>query len=310
MLAYLLRMDVGDGRASSLFNACGPCGGGGCLDKGFLAKRWYRGQPYYVGDRWYIRFKVEDPLTRAAVDLTNKLLIATFKRSPLDYVGVVRRSDTDITGSIPALKQIAIDDQTTDNGINGTTGRGWFQFNFASVTSDFCEMLSLVGDAVFDIRMQDLTTGEIATLLTWCFGVYEPRTLFTTPIAPTPPPSPTPPVGEGTYSCAADIAIGDVVYTSAVNTVSKASAASSATMAWGIVISKPSTFSAIVLFASGEVNAYVGLSPLTQYFLDITAGGITADVSGFVAGNIVQKVGRAKNATTLVVEIDNDFVVL
>lgn len=310
MLAYKLRMDIGNGIPGPLFSACGPCGGGGCLDKAYLLKRMPPGQPYYVGDTWSLRLKVENALTGAAIDLTNKILIATFKRSPLDFVGVVRRSDTDIAGLIPAQRQIAIDDQTTDNGINGIVGRGWFQINFAAVTADFCEMLSLVGSAAFDLRMYDTITGETVTLLTWCFGVYEPRTLFPAPIPPTPVQVPIPTTGYGIYSCPATVAINDIVYISNINTVDKADATSSATAAWGIVLSKPSTYSAIVLFASAQVSGFVGLVPLDQYYLDITPGGITNDVSGFSPGNIVQAIGQAVDATTLLVAIDDEYTVL
>lgn len=179
MLAYYLRMDLGNGRATPLFSACGPCGGGGCLDRGFMTHRNPRGLPYYVGDTWSLRLKVEDPVTHAALNLDDYLIIATFKHLPTDYVGIVRRSDTNIPGTTPAVKQIAIDNQAVDNGTIGIAGRGWFQLNFASVVADFCQMLSLIGEAVFDIRIQNLTTGAVTTLLEWCFGVYEPKTLLT-----------------------------------------------------------------------------------------------------------------------------------
>jgi len=309
MLAYHLRMDTGTGRPSELFSACGPCGGQGCLDKAFLLKRNPRAQPYYVGDAWNLRFKVEDALTFAAVDLTGKLLIATFKRVATDYAGIVRRSDTVIIGSSPIKYQIAIDAQTVDNGPQGVTGRGWFTLRFGSEAADFCQMLSLIGEAVFDLRMQDTVTGDLTTLLDWCFGVYEPKTLFTTPPAP-PPPTPG---GEvtGTYNCSTLVSVNDFVYLSAIDTVDKASATSIATApAIGIVIAKPGPTVATVLLGDGEVPGFVGLTTLAQYYLSLTAGLATLSVGAYGAGNVVQKVGKAKSTSVMIIEVDGDYTIL
>ena len=302
-------MDTGTGYPSELFSACGPCNGSGCLDKSFLLKRNPRAQPYYVGDAWQLRFKVEDALTYAAVDLTGKLLIATFKRAPTDFVGIVRRSDTVIVGSSPIKYQIAIDPQAVDNGPQGVTGRGWFTLCFGSQAADFCQMLSLVGDPVFDIRMQDTLTGDLTTLLDWCFGVYAPKTLFTTPPAP-PPPTPG---GEvtGIYNCSTLVLVNDIVYLSAPDTVDKASAVSIATApALGIVLSKTSPTVAVVLLGDGEVSGFVGLTPLAQYYLSLTPGLATLSVGAYTTGNVVQKIGKAKSTSVLVVDLDGDYTVL
>lgn len=45
------------------------------------------------------------------------------------------------------------------------------------------------------------------------------------------------------------------------------------------------------------------LTPGTVYFLDSTAGQIVADVSTFVAGNVVQKVGVAVSTTDLLIQL-------
>jgi len=116
--------------------------------------------------------------------------------------------------------------------------------------------------------------------------------------------------GEGSYACPLTVNVGDFVYLSGVNAVDKASAAGPGTAAVGVVVTKPLPTSATVLFGSAEAGFFAGLIPAAQYFLDLTLGGITASVAGFVAGNIVQRVGQAKDATTLTVKIDNNFTVL
>ena len=312
MLAYRIRMDVGNGRPGASF-LCG-CGPSQCLDKCFFQNTIPPSQPYYVGDDWVLRFKVENAVTGAAIDLTGKLILATFKRYTSDIVGVLRRSDTDIVGSAPPRKQIAIDPQAVDFGPAGIQGRGWFELRFGHERADFCQMLSLVGEVSFDLRIQDLTTGVMQTLMEGCFGVYRPKTLLTTPaiIPPVPPIPPSPSGGgTGTYNCPPAMVVGAFVYLSGADFVDLASAASIATApAWGIVLAKPTLTTATVLFGDDEVGGFVGLTPTAQYFLDVTPGAATASVGGFVTGNIIQKVGRAKSATVLVIEIDNDFVIL
>ncbi len=178
MLAYMLRLDVGNGVPSPLFSACGPCGGGGCLDKAYLGRFVPRAQPYYVGDTWSLRFKVEHPMTGAAIDLTNKIIIATFKKYPTDPVGIVRRSDVVIVGSAPPQNQIQKDSQTIDNGISGTTGRGWFALYFGSQLTEICQMLSVIGNTYFTLQLEDTVTGDVTTILTWCFAVYQGEVQF------------------------------------------------------------------------------------------------------------------------------------
>ena len=116
--------------------------------------------------------------------------------------------------------------------------------------------------------------------------------------------------GEGSFVCPVTVLVGDFVYLSGVNSVDKASAATPGTAALGVVVTKPLPTSATVLFGSAEVGFFAGLVPTAQYFLDLSLGGITANVAGFVAGNIVQRVGQAKDATTLTIKIDNNFTVL
>ena len=121
---------------------------------------------------------------------------------------------------------------------------------------------------------------------------------------------------DGVYTCGAGDAINDCVYISAANTVAKANATAVATgPAIGFIVAKPSTTSCVVR-SFGEVGTET--NPLldvlgqalvadTTYYVSLTAGKITSDTSGFVAGNFVQKVGEAKNTTTLAAGVAPTF---
>ena len=80
------------------------------------------------------------------------------------------------------------------------------------------------------------------------------------------------------------------------------------TAAIGIVISKPTTTTANVLY-NGEVDGFTGLVAGDPYYLSETAGQITS-VAPSATGHVVQIIGTAKDDTTLMVEIDGSFVLL
>lgn len=104
-----------------------------------------------------------------------------------------------------------------------------------------------------------------------------------------------------TYSCAPIVAVGDVVYLSASNTVAKASASTSFA-AIGVVQSKPDPNTADVVL-SGQTLAIFGLLVAgTEYFLSTTAGALTT-VPPISGGTFVQKIGTAQSTTQLVVNI-------
>lgn len=113
-----------------------------------------------------------------------------------------------------------------------------------------------------------------------------------------------------TYSCAPGVAVGQAVYLSGTDTVAAANATSVATAPCiGIVAAKPTAITATVQWA-GALDLFVGLTPDVTYFLDTTAGLITATTASFVTGNIMQRLGVAEDATTLFLMVDRDFVVL
>jgi hypothetical protein len=116
--------------------------------------------------------------------------------------------------------------------------------------------------------------------------------------------------GIGTYACPATVAIGDIVYLSAGATVDKASAVSSVTAAMGVVLTKPTALSALVLFGEGEASVFAGLTPTAQYYLSLIPGTAIIGVVGLGAGNIVQRIGQAKSATVMIMKIVNDFTIL
>ena len=116
--------------------------------------------------------------------------------------------------------------------------------------------------------------------------------------------------GIGTYACPVTVAVSDLVYLSAGGTVDKASAASPATAAMGVVLTKPTAFSAVVLFGEGEASVFLGLTPTAQYYLSLVAGAVMIGVAGLGAGNVVQRVGQAKSATTMILKVNDDFTVL
>lgn len=111
------------------------------------------------------------------------------------------------------------------------------------------------------------------------------------------------------YSCPALVAINDVVYITGTDAADRANATSIVTVpVIGFVTSKPSFVTCVVTYA-GEVTGFVGLIPGAKYFLNTISGGIST-IAPSSSGNIVQRVGVARNTTTLVTQIDPNFIVL
>lgn len=110
-------------------------------------------------------------------------------------------------------------------------------------------------------------------------------------------------VSQTALTCPPGVAVRDLVYVSAADTVDQASAAVvSTTPAVAMVISKPTTTSAVVAY-SGEVAGFAGLTPGAQYYMSTTPGGIALAAGlGFptVDGQVVQPVGRARSTSVFV----------
>jgi hypothetical protein len=113
----------------------------------------------------------------------------------------------------------------------------------------------------------------------------------------------------GEYNCDPNVTVNSVVYLTSSNFVDLAYASESTTQpVIGIVQSKPTITTAIVLYY-GELIGQSGLITTATYYLDLVPGKYTATPPSN-PGNIVQKLGFAKDANTLVLFIDRDFVVL
>lgn len=116
-------------------------------------------------------------------------------------------------------------------------------------------------------------------------------------------------VNEGVYATTVGTAVRDIAYLSSSDTVEPADADDPGKQpVVGFVKDKPTTVTATVQY-SGELSGFSGLTPGSTYFMSTTPGQIT-EVAPSALGSIVQRVGFAKNATTLVVMIDRDFVIL
>jgi hypothetical protein len=103
--------------------------------------------------------------------------------------------------------------------------------------------------------------------------------------------------------------VNDIVYISAADTVDKADASAAATSpAVGFVIQLLGGGQCVVI-TGGEVAGFLGLVAGSTYFLATSVGAIsTSAPTG--ANQIFQKIGVAKNATTLVAMIEREIVVL
>lgn len=104
----------------------------------------------------------------------------------------------------------------------------------------------------------------------------------------------------GVYTSAATIT--QAVRISGSNTAVAAQANSAANATIGFV--KESDAGLAIVAYAGELPGFVGLVPGTSYYLSPTvAGGITSTPPAS-EGQIIQCVGYAKNATTLVIRLE------
>jgi hypothetical protein len=121
-------------------------------------------------------------------------------------------------------------------------------------------------------------------------------------------------VGEDIYTCGSNVGVGDFVFLDGNNTVGLADASSMLTMpCLGVVKSKPHVLEAIVQYL-GDAPLFTGLEPDTNYYVSPTQPGkIQTSLPVASAGQsvVLQRVGTARNSTTLILSIDaTDFVVL
>jgi hypothetical protein len=106
------------------------------------------------------------------------------------------------------------------------------------------------------------------------------------------------------------VAVNDAVYLSGSNLVNRANASSVATgPAIGFCTSLVGPTQCRVRIEK-NLGGFSGLTPGGSVFLDLSSGGINQDVSGYIAGQVVQELGLAVNPTTILVRIDTDVTVL
>lgn len=116
-------------------------------------------------------------------------------------------------------------------------------------------------------------------------------------------------VNEGLYTCPVGLAVNDIVYLSSADNCDAADADDALKQpVIGFVKDKPTATSATVKYGF-ELGGFVGLTAGSTYFLSTAPGQITLTPPS-VAGAIVQRIGFAKNSTTLVIMVDRDFVIL
>ncbi len=95
------------------------------------------------------------------------------------------------------------------------------------------------------------------------------------------------------------MAVGDVVYVTGSFTADQADNTSIATApSIGVVIAKPLATTATITYF-GEASVFAGLTPGAIYYVG-TLGAITTSPP-VTAGNVVQRVGVAADANTLIV---------
>lgn len=103
------------------------------------------------------------------------------------------------------------------------------------------------------------------------------------------------------------VAVRDLVYVTGASTADRAdNGAASTNPAKGVVVAKPTTTSAEVVFY-GVVGGYAGLTSGALQFLG-TTGGIIESSLPTTPGEVIQKVGLAINTTTLLFDPDQRIV--
>lgn len=121
-------------------------------------------------------------------------------------------------------------------------------------------------------------------------------------------------IGVTYFNCPSSIQVGDFVYLESADTIGLASADSIDTMPCiGAVFTKPTDTTATVQYV-GDVENLTGLVPDTTYYISPVPGETITNVlpEAPAGGTVVlQRVGSARNETTLILSLDaTDFVVL
>jgi hypothetical protein len=121
-------------------------------------------------------------------------------------------------------------------------------------------------------------------------------------------------VGPAVFSGTAFEALSarDFVYVKPDGTIAKADGAAVSNAAMGYVIAAHIVGAPATVYYGDILNGFTGLNPGATYFLSQTVPGAIVLAGALVdaGGNVVQVLGRAKSATELVVNIEEDPVIL
>jgi hypothetical protein len=108
------------------------------------------------------------------------------------------------------------------------------------------------------------------------------------------------------FTCPAGVNLNDAAAITGADAADQADANNAAARPCrGFVISKPTATSCILQYA-GELSGFVGLTPNATYYLSETAGAISGKPTS--PGTIQQVVGWARNTTTLVIDIEQNYI--
>jgi len=103
-------------------------------------------------------------------------------------------------------------------------------------------------------------------------------------------------------NCSTFEKVGDFVYISGSNTVSKTDISNiNSSLALGVIVSKPTATTCEVQM-EGLCNVFTGLIPGRTYFLSLTKGSISS-LPPVISGSILLEVGKALTPTSLILHI-------
>ena len=112
----------------------------------------------------------------------------------------------------------------------------------------------------------------------------------------------------GEFTVAAGVAAGDLLYSSGSLTAALAdNGAVSTAPAIGFVLTKDTTTTATVSFA-GTVALFLGLIVGDTYFMGTSGGIVNSSSLPTATGSVIQKIGVAVSATTILLNIQAPVV--
>ena len=133
---------------------------------------------------------------------------------------------------------------------------------------------------------------SLGDVLVWDGAQWVPQAQSPGPTIISPP---------GRWNVAVGVSVGNLVYaTAAAFTAAQADNSGLATApGMGIVIAKPTPTTATVAYV-GEVSVFAGLVPGSLYYLGTSGGIILGGALPGTPGSVVQRVGVAADANTLI----------